>query len=78
MTVTLFAKPEGTCVPCTATEKAFIKNGIEYTRIDITESPEALDRILALGHLAAPVVIVEETGENWSGFRLDKIATLVA
>ena len=76
MTVTLYAKPEGSCVPCTATEKALIKNGIQYTRIDITEDEAALEFILSLGHRAAPVVVVGE--DNWSGFRPEKIAALAA
>ena len=76
MTVTLYAKPEGTCVPCTATEKALIKSGIEYTRIDITEDRAALEYILSLGHRAAPVVVAGQ--EHWSGFRPEKIAALAA
>lgn len=76
MTVTLYAKPEGTCVPCTATERALVKHGIEFTKIDITEDQNALDYILSLGHRAAPVVVAGD--KNWSGFRPELIAELVA
>jgi glutaredoxin-like protein NrdH len=37
---------------------------------------EALDMAKSLGHMAAPVVIITETGENWSGFRPERIAAL--
>jgi len=76
MTITLYAKPEGTCPPCTATEKALIRDKIAFTKIDVTENQEGLDRILELGHRAAPVVVVEETGENWSGYDPGKIKAL--
>lgn len=76
MTVTLLGKPN--CVACTATERELSKKGIEYVKMDVTENAEAYDRAVSLGHMAAPVVIIEETGENWSGFRPERIAALVA
>lgn len=42
----------------------------------MSEDPEALDKVKALGHLQAPVVVAED-GTHWSGFRPDKIANLV-
>ena len=76
MTITVLGKPN--CVACTATERALSKNGIEYTKKDVTADEAAYQRAIDLGHMAAPVVIIEETGENWSGFRPERIASLVA
>jgi glutaredoxin-like protein NrdH len=76
MTITLLSK--NACVQCSATKRALDKAGLEYTEINVTENEEAYDRAISLGHMAAPVVIVEETGENWAGFRPEKIASLVA
>ena len=74
MTITLLGKPN--CVACVATERELTKRGLEYNKLDVTEDQTAFDRALSLGHMAAPVVIVEETGENWSGFRLERISAL--
>ena len=76
MTITLLGKPN--CVACVATERELAKKGLDFNKIDITTDLTAYDRAISLGHMAAPVVIVEETGENWSGFRPERIASLVA
>lgn len=52
------------------------KNGIEYTTVDITQNPEALEMILSLGFSSAPVVI-SDMG-SWAGFQPDKINLLAA
>lgn len=74
MTITLLGKPN--CVACVATERELSKKGLDYTKLDVTEDTAAYDRAISLGHMAAPVVIVEETGEHWSGFRPERIAAL--
>jgi len=76
MTVTLLSKPN--CSACFATERALKQNGIDYTKQDVTQDEAAYERAVSLGHMAAPVVIVNETGENWSGYRAERIAALVA
>ena len=49
----------------------FDKQGLDYTKIDVTENLEALDYIKGLGYQQAPVVMA---GDNhWSGFRPDRI-----
>ena len=47
-----------------------------YTLVDISMDDEARDYVLALGYLQAPVV--EANGEHWSGFRPERIRSLVA
>ena len=72
MTVTVYTKPA--CVQCTATYRALDKAGIEYTSIDISESTDARDYVMALGYLQAPVVVAGD--DHWSGFRPDRIKSL--
>lgn len=70
--VTLYTKPA--CVQCTATYRGLDSKGIEYEVIDLSENPEALEQVKALGYLQAPVVITDD--DHWSGFRPDKIDEL--
>jgi glutaredoxin-like protein NrdH len=53
------------------------KIGVEYTTVDITKDPEALDKLIEMGYKAAPVVMTED-GEHWSGFQPEKINELAA
>jgi len=71
---TVYTKPA--CVQCDMTKRYMDKNGIEYTTVDITKDPEALDMILEMGFQSAPVVISE--AGNWAGFQPDKINLLLA
>ncbi len=72
MAITVYTKPA--CVQCNATYKALDKQGLAYDVVDISESAEARDYVMALGYLQAPVVVVD--GEHWSGFRPDRIKAL--
>ena len=74
MSITVFTKAN--CVQCGATYRALDAKGIEYDIVDLSESAEGLDRVIALGYLQAPVVITDE--DHWSGFRPDKIDELAA
>ncbi|ORM11219.1 glutaredoxin-like protein NrdH [Prescottella equi] len=74
MSITVYTKPA--CVQCNATYRALDKAGLEYDIVDISESPEARDYVMALGYLQAPVVVAGE--EHWSGFRPDRIKDLTA
>ena len=62
--VTLYSKPG--CVQCRATQRVFDSKCVNYNYVDVSESPEALERIKKLGYLAAPVVYVDEN-THWSG-----------
>lgn len=72
MAVTVYTKPA--CVQCNATYRALDKKGIEYKSVDISQDPEALERVRAMGYMQAPVVITDD--DHWSGFRPDKIASI--
>ncbi len=71
---TVYTKPA--CVQCDMTKRYMDKNGIKYETVDITQNQEALDLILGMGFLSAPVV-VSDVG-SWSGFQPDKINLLAA
>lgn len=66
--VTVYTKPA--CAQCRMTTKWLDKNHIYYKLVDVTKNPEALEHILGLGYMAAPVVQVDED-IHWSGFRPD-------
>jgi glutaredoxin-like protein NrdH len=74
MTITVYTKPA--CVQCTATYRALDKAGIAYNVVDMSEDSDARDFVMALGYLQAPVVVAGDS--HWSGFRPDRIKTLVA
>ena len=73
MTVTVYSKPN--CVQCTATYRSLGDHGIAFEVIDLTEDPTAFARVKELGYLQAPVVVAGT--DHWSGFRPDKIGSLV-
>jgi glutaredoxin-like protein NrdH len=72
MTITLWVKPA--CSMCDATKRQFDKRGIIYRTKRLDKSPKAVERFLAMGLTAAP--IVETDTKRWSGFRLEKIKSL--
>lgn len=72
MNVTVYTKPA--CVQCNATYRALDKKGIAYQSVDVTQDPEALERLKAMGYMQAPVVVTD--ADHWSGFRPDKIAAI--
>ena len=71
--ITVYTKPS--CVQCDATKRHLTKLNLEFETIDITQDQEALDKILAMGFQAAPVVITDSA--SWSGYQPDKINGLV-
>ncbi len=73
MTV-VYTKPS--CVQCEQTKKLLDKNGVEYTTVDISQDQEAYDKIVAMGFMAAPVVISGD--QAWAGFNPEKINSLAA
>ena len=74
MAITVYTKPA--CVQCNATYKALDKLDLAYDVVDNSQDDEARDYVMALGYLQAPVVVVDD--EHWSGFRPDRINSLVA
>ena len=57
MTVTVYSKPA--CVQCEATYRALAKRGVEYSVVDVTKDQAALDRIVSMGFMQAPVVVTD-------------------
>lgn len=71
MSLIVYSKPS--CVQCTATYRALDARGIEYTVVDLTTNPAALEYVMdELGYSAAPVVVASDQ-DHWSGFRPDLI-----
>lgn len=64
------------CVQCDMTKRLMDKVGIEYDVVNISNDPEALDKLVQLGYRAAPVVITDN--DSWAGFQPDRIADLAA
>lgn len=72
MSVTVYSKP--TCVQCKATYHYLDKAGIEYDKVDISETPEAAELVTSLGYSQVPVVVAGE--DHWSGLKVDRIRAL--
>lgn len=68
--ITVYSLPS--CVQCTATQRALDKAGLAYRVVDLAVDDVALERVRALGHQSAPVVVDGDV--HWSGFRPDLIA----
>jgi len=71
--VVLYGKPD--CVQCTAIERKFKKEGVEFTKVDVSQDSGALEFIKGLGFSAAPVVYVStiEGDVHWSGYDVNEI-----
>lgn len=69
----IFSSPQ--CVQCKATYRSLDNSQVTYKVIDVSENEAASLYVKSLGYLRAPVVITP--GDQWTGFRPDKIKTLV-
>lgn len=79
MRITVYSKPQ--CVQCTATERTLRSVGADFTVVDLTEQPAALEYVTEdLGYSQAPVVVVEDgTGQHhWSGYNRDRLKAAAA
>jgi glutaredoxin-like protein NrdH len=74
MSVTVYTLPS--CVQCDSTKRMLQRNQIEYSEVDMSQDPVALEMVKTLGYTAAPVVVSGQ--EHWSGFRMDKIQAISA
>lgn len=72
--VTVYSLPN--CVQCDTTKRFLTKNLIEYTEVDISQDPEAYEKIKEWGFTQAPVV--EYDKKAWSGFRMDMLSQIAA
>lgn len=72
MLIKVYSKPH--CAQCDATKKILTEYGINFSVIDVTDNPEAVEELSSLGYKQVPVVVA---GDNhWSGFRIEKLAGL--
>lgn len=71
--VTVYSNPN--CIACEQTKRFLTVKGVEFEAKMIQDSPEVYDLIESKGYSSAPVVVVGE--DSWSGFRLDKLNSLV-
>lgn len=75
--VTVYQTPN--CVQCRQTKKVLDSKSIVYDVIDLSQHPEHMEMVKALGYSQAPVVIVtDKDGRNshWSGFRMSNLDNL--
>lgn len=73
MPIIVYSKPA--CVQCTATTRALDSRNLEFEVRDLSSDESALAEVKKLGYLQAPVVVTDD--DHWSGFRPDRIQTLV-
>ena len=64
------------CVQCTQTKREMTKRGIEFVEKNLEEEPEQMQKFIEAGYTSAPIVTTDV--KTWSGFRIDKIASLTA
>ena len=63
--ITVYTTPA--CQQCRMTTRWLDRAGAEYQIIDLTQSPDDMAAVKALGHTSAPVVCTRD--EHWSGFQ---------
>jgi len=73
MTVIVYSNPN--CVQCEQTKRFLTLKEIPFESKMISDSPEVFALIEEKGYASAPVVVAGE--DNWAGFRLDKLNSLV-
>jgi len=74
MKITLYTTPG--CVQCRMTSQWLDRAGIPYRTVDLSESPDDMAAVKAMGYSSAPVVFAEAPdgwADHWSGFRPDKL-----
>lgn len=74
MSVIVYSNPN--CQACEQTKRFLTVKGIDFESKMISDSPEVMPLIEEKGYRSAPVVVAGE--DSWSGFRLDKLNTLVS
>lgn len=73
MNITVYTTPN--CVQCNATKRWLAKANIPFETVDLSTDDEAMKMVQEMGHTIAPVVITDV--DNWSGFRISKLETLI-
>ena len=74
MKVLIYTLPN--CVQCDMTKKQFDNAGVAYELIDLTDHPDTAGALKAdYGFTQAPIVIT--AGDQWSGFKLERIKGVI-
>lgn len=71
--VTVYSTPG--CIQCTATTNEMNRRNIEHNVVDLTKDEKAYQMVSDLGYKQAPIVMAGD--DHWSGFRPDKIGSLI-
>ena len=71
--ITVYSNPN--CVQCDQTKRYLSLKGLEFESKMIQDSPEIMPLIEEKGYRSAPVVVTPN--DSWSGFRLEKLASLI-
>lgn len=71
--VIVYSNPN--CTACEQTKRFLTVKEIPFESKMISESPEVFTLIEEKGYASAPVVVAGD--DSWSGFRLDKLNSLV-
>ena len=71
--VIVYSNPN--CQACEQTKRFLTLKEIPFEAKMIQDSPEVFSLIEEKGYASAPVVVVGE--DSWSGFRLDKLNSLI-
>lgn len=74
MSVIVYSNPN--CTQCEQTKRFLTVKGIDFEAKMIQDSPEIFALIEEKGYTSAPVVVAGDV--SWSGFKLDKLNSLVA
>lgn len=73
MKITVYSTPG--CSQCTMTKNWLVREGIAFDPVDLSQSPDDMVAIKALGYASAPVVVVNlgdtQDEKHWYGFRPD-------
>jgi glutaredoxin-like protein NrdH len=73
MLIIVYSNPN--CSACEQTKRFLTVKGIEFESKMIQDSPEVMPLIEEKGYKSAPIVVTPT--DSWSGFRLDKLNSLV-
>ena len=65
------------CQPCNATKRKLKLEGVAFVEINVDDSSEARDYLVAGGWRESPVVEASD-GSSWSGYQPDRIMAVGA
>lgn len=75
MNITIYTMPK--CEACERTKMWLDEQGFGFNEVDITEDEEAMELVKSRGYNQAPVVSINQFEDSWSGFRQDKLNSLL-